>query len=97
MADGDDAMKTGDGGRRRRIVPPPAQSPVPGRIIGYAQPQPRARKSLPRRAWNWVRYHVEDRAGNAIMFTLAVLGMSLLFLVTRPSFLRAVLEMMRSE
>jgi hypothetical protein len=77
-------------------VPPQPPLPPSGGVINYARHDPRPRKSLPRRAWNWVRYHVEDRAGNAIMFTLVVIGMSLLFLITRPSFVRAVLEMMRS-
>ena len=87
-------MKNSRVGRRAGFVPPPPPPRDP--IISYSQPPPRPRKSLPRRAWNWIRYHIEDRMGNAIMFCIAVIGMTLLILLTRPSVLRVILELLHS-
>ena len=49
-------------------------------MLNYATP-PRPRKSWPRRAYNWVRYHLEDRVGNAIMCIFAPL---VVFAMVRP-------------
>jgi hypothetical protein len=86
-------MKDSRVSRPHGFVPPPPAPRDP--ILSYAQP-PRPRKSLPRRACNWVRYHIEDRAGNAIMFCITLIGVMLLLLITRPSFLRLMIELLRT-
>jgi len=77
--------------RRTGFVPPLA---APRDSILPYEPPPRPRKSLPRRAWNWVRYHVEDRVGNAIMFCIGVIGMMLFILLTRPGFLALLIRLL---
>ena len=71
--------------------PPAIPSAAPAGTLPYATP-PRPRKSWPRRAWNHVRYHYEDRLGNAIMFGVTVLAMMFLILLIRPWWGYAILR-----
>ena len=70
---------TRGGGMPPAFVPPPA-----GATLSYASPA-RPRKPWPRRALNWMRYHLEDRVGNAIMWIVGVpiLGV-FVFVIFRP-------------
>ena len=61
-------------------LPPTFVPPAAGATLNYATPG-RPRKRWPRRLWNWVRYHVEDRVGNAIMWIFAPL---VIFVLVRP-------------
>jgi hypothetical protein len=84
-------MKDSRVGRRTGFVPPAAATRDP--ILAY-EPPPRPRKSLLRRTWNWVRYHVEDRVGNAIMFGIGVIGIMLIILFTRPGFIVLLIRLL---
>ena len=65
-------------------LPPIVTAPPPGSTLNYAAPV-RPRKPWPRRAWNWVRYHLEDRVGNAIMWTVGSVVVGLIaFVIYRP-------------
>jgi hypothetical protein len=61
------------------MVPPP-----PGSVLEYQQP--RRKKSLYRRIVNHIRFHYEDRLGNAIMWVVGPIAIAILILMLRPSF-----------
>ena len=67
-----------------RGIPPTFVPPPPGATLNYATPAP-PRKPWHKRARNWVRYHLEDRVGNAIMWVVGVPIIGLLaFIMVRP-------------
>jgi hypothetical protein len=62
------------------IVPPSIPAANPGETLNYQTP-PLKRKPWPRRAWNWTRYHLEDRVGTAFTWVIFVI---LVLIVLRP-------------